>query len=199
MRSPITGSAVTRRARPLLAASILLAVSLVAACVPTGERPTLTDEAIDQVAPPAGTPSCPDPAEPFEAFGSTVVRLMRAEGPLERCVLVADTLALRSQGLMGVTDLAGFDGMLFAFPDDTLGGFWMANTLIPLTIAFVDAGGAVTTLLDMAPCPEGDDCPTYEPGGPYRWALEVPQGAVAGFGAVPGTLFDLDTLPQASQ
>ncbi|MEA3502816.1 MAG: DUF192 domain-containing protein, partial [Actinomycetota bacterium] len=59
----------------------------------------------------------------------------------ELSVAVADTQALRAQGLMGVTDLGGLDGMLFVFQETTDGGFWMKDTLIALDIAFFDAGG----------------------------------------------------------
>jgi uncharacterized protein len=199
VRSPSPDTAdISRRGRAS-AVALLLVLTLLGACVPTGERPVLTDEAIDDIAPPAGTPPCPLPGEPFEAFGATVVRVSREEAPLERCVLVADTVELRARGLMEVSDLAGYDGMLFAFPDDTLGGFWMANTLLALSIAYIDVNGAVVTVLDMEPCPEAVDCPSYEPGVPYRWALEVPQGALGDFGVGPGSRFDVDTLPQAGR
>lgn len=90
-------------------------------------------------------------------------------------VAVADTLAARSQGLMGVTALGDLDGMLFVFSDDTDSGFWMRNTLIPLDIAFFAADGTLVDLLTMNPCP-GDPCPVYHPRGSYRYALETAVG-----------------------
>ena len=110
-----------------------------------------------------------DPA-PF-----SVVELTTPGG--EATVLLADTSAERSQGLMGKEDLGGYDGMLFEFPSDTQGGFWMKDTLIPLSIAFFDSEGHVVDFFDMDPCPpETATCPSYTPDSPYRRALEVPQG-----------------------
>jgi uncharacterized membrane protein (UPF0127 family) len=92
-------------------------------------------------------------------------------------VAVAETPDQRSQGLMGVTDLGGLDGMLFVFPSDTEGGFWMKNTLIALDIAFFDVGGGFVDRFTMEPCTE-DPCPGYRPSGPYRYAVEAPAGAL---------------------
>ena len=95
----------------------------------------------------------------------------------EATVLLADTGAERSQGLMGKEDLGGYDGMLFTFPSDSQGGFWMKDTLIPLSIAFFDSSGKVVDFFDMEPCPAGTTaCPSYEPDSPYRSAIEVPKG-----------------------
>ena len=102
-------------------------------------------------------------------------------------VAVADTPDLRAQGLMGVTDLGGLQGMLFLWEADTAGGFWMKDTLIPLDIAFFDADGSLVDLLSMEPC-EADPCPTYRPSGPYRAALEVPAGGFDGVGRLDLTL-----------
>ena len=96
----------------------------------------------------------------------------------ELAVAVAETPIQRSQGLMGVTDLGGLDGMLFVFQTDSAGGFWMKNTLIPLDIVFFTAEGGFVDALTMAPCSE-DPCPTYRPRGSYRYALEAPVGDLA--------------------
>jgi uncharacterized membrane protein (UPF0127 family) len=91
-------------------------------------------------------------------------------------VEVAADPPARQRGLMGRTRLAADEGMLFSFPDDTDGGFWMKDTHIPLSIAFVAADGEVLRIMDMDPC-EADPCPVYRPGVTYRYALEVNQGA----------------------
>jgi len=98
-------------------------------------------------------------------------------------VAVADTPALRTQGLMGVTDLGATRGMLFQWPDDTDGGFWMKDTLIPLDVAFFAADGSLVDVLSMTPCEE-DPCPSYRPSGPYRSALEVLAGGFDGLEAL---------------
>jgi hypothetical protein len=84
---------------------------------------------------------------------------------------LAITSAGRSLGLMN-RRRAPADGMLFVFPQDTRGGFWMKNTLVPLTIVFFNADGKRVRKLSMTPCRE-ESCPIYNPGRRYRFALEL--------------------------
>ena len=86
----------------------------------------------------------------------------------------------------------GGGGFWFCFFDGKLelkapasGGFWMKNTLIPLSIAFFDARGRILRMLDMEPCRE-EDCPLYDPGVPYHGALEVNRGAFQRWGVRAG-------------
>ncbi len=90
-------------------------------------------------------------------------------------IAVASTSEQRQQGLMHITDLGALNGMVFVFEEDTSGGFWMKNTLIPLDIAFFDVDGKFVDGFAMEPCTTAD-CPTYRPGGSYRFALEMPAG-----------------------
>lgn len=76
---------------------------------------------------------------------------------------------------MEVTELPDGVGMLFLFATPTEGAFWMKDTLLPLSIAFVEDGGAIVRILDMEPCRE-EPCALYSPGADYVAALEVPQG-----------------------
>jgi uncharacterized membrane protein (UPF0127 family) len=141
--------------------------------------------ALGSVAPePPGSPE----RTPFGGFGEAALSITAADGKVVGlCVLLALVEAQRQRGLMEVTDMAGYDGMLFAFPDDTETGFWMSNTPLPLSIGWFDAEGGLVSTADMAPCPEDGDCPSYPPAAPYRFALEVPQGDLAGFGVGPGS------------
>jgi len=107
----------------------------------------------------------------LDGFDTTVITI----DDRTMTVAVAETREQRSQGLMGVTDLGGLDGMLFVFQRDSSGGFWMKDTLIPLDIVFFDAEGALVDRFMMEPCTE-DPCPSYVPGGPYRYAVEAPAG-----------------------
>jgi uncharacterized membrane protein (UPF0127 family) len=85
---------------------------------------------------------------------------------------IADSSSERSRGLMH-RRRAPRDGMLFVFPTQAIGGFWMKNTLVPLTIVFFDSSGKRVRKLSMVPCRK-DPCPIYDPGRAYRFALELP-------------------------
>jgi uncharacterized membrane protein (UPF0127 family) len=104
-----------------------------------------------------------------------------------RCALLAATVEQQSQGLMGRTDLAGYDGMLFVFDRDTQGEFYMKDTLIPLSIAFFDADGDFISATDMPPCGDESPCPTYGADAAYRYALEVAEGDLPSLAIGPGT------------
>jgi uncharacterized protein len=90
-----------------------------------------------------------------------------------------------AQGLMGRRSLAPDAGMLFVFPRPTRAAFWTKDTLLPLSIAFVDARGRIVRILDMAPC-RAEPCPLYRSGVPVKSALEVNRGAFARWGVHRG-------------
>ncbi|HXF81709.1 MAG TPA: DUF192 domain-containing protein [bacterium] len=93
-------------------------------------------------------------------------------------VEVADTPAARHQGLMYRRHLPEDAGMLFIFEATGRGGFWMKNTWIPLSIAFIDEGWTIVDIKDMAVAPNPEQGPftIYVSAEPYRYALEVNQG-----------------------
>jgi uncharacterized membrane protein (UPF0127 family) len=145
-----------------------------------------------------GAPSTSPPAGAGVApvgFGAVTLVVTHPDGTVEElCVWLADTAALRQKGLMGVTDptLGGADAMVFAFTGDTSGAFWMKDTLLPLSIAWYEVDGTFVATADMQPCPEGvEDCPTYGPGAPYRYAVEVPLGGLDDLGLVEGSTIAL--------
>jgi len=89
-------------------------------------------------------------------------------------VAIAATNAARAKGLQGVTTMAADSGMLFVFADDRQRAFWMQNTPIPLSIAFLDANKRVIFLADMTP-----NTTTLVGGfnaAPMRYAIEANQG-----------------------
>lgn len=136
--------------------------------------------------PPTTTIAPLDPAAVGD-FGTGVLTVLAVDGAVaEYPVLVAADRARRQQGLMGVTDLAGYAGMAFVFGSDTSTSFWMKDTPMPLSIAFVAVDGEIVSVTDMEPCVDLPDCPSYRPAGPYRFAVEVPQGELPGLGVVPG-------------
>lgn len=103
---------------------------------------------------------------------------------------VAATAATRQVGLMFRKSISESSGMLFVFAAPHQGGFWMKNTLIPLTIAFMSAADGsyrVAAILDMEPCAT-PECPVYDPKVPYVAALEVNRGWFAKAGVKVGDL-----------
>jgi hypothetical protein len=88
---------------------------------------------------------------------------------------IAEDAASRARGLMGVTSLPPDEGMAFLFEEPTDGSFWMKDTLIPLSIAFIDEDGRIISIQEMTPC-EADPCRTYAPGGTYTMAVEANAG-----------------------
>jgi uncharacterized membrane protein (UPF0127 family) len=102
------------------------------------------------------------------------------ETPLR--LALADDVAERTRGLMGVDDFGDLHGMLFAYEEDTMTSFWMKDTPLALDIAFFDMTGALVDDLTMPPC-TADPCPFYVPSGPFTWAIESPAGALARPGA----------------
>jgi uncharacterized membrane protein (UPF0127 family) len=97
-------------------------------------------------------------------------------------VEVAATPTERARGLMGRTRLPANGGMLFVFETADRHCFWMRNTPLPLSIAFIDAAGRIVSLADMAPRTDTLHCPPSE----IRHALEVAQGGFAARGIAPG-------------
>jgi uncharacterized membrane protein (UPF0127 family) len=123
-------------------------------------------------------------------FGEIAFRVSPAPNELE-CALLAATDRERAQGLMNVDDLKGYPGMLFRFSQDSQAAFHMKDTPMPLSIAWFGADGSLVSTADMAPCLNQDNCPVYAAAGPYRYALEVPQGQLPALGIVPGAKLEL--------
>ncbi len=98
-------------------------------------------------------------------------------------VELADTPATLRDGLMHRTELAADSGMLFLLgPPDPLYCFWMKNTFLPLSIAFLADDGTIVNIERMAPQTESNHCPTQ----PVRFALEMNQGWFSEKGIKPG-------------
>jgi uncharacterized membrane protein (UPF0127 family) len=108
---------------------------------------------------------------------------------VEVWVEIADNDAERARGLMGRTALAEDRGMLFVFDEEQTLSFWMKNTLIPLSIAFMDSEGRIVDIQDMKPL--DDDPPHYVSAKPARYALEVNQGFFEERGVKVGDRADL--------
>lgn len=110
-----------------------------------------------------------------------------AQATAIRCALLAETTAQQELGLMNRTDVGGYDGMIFRFASDTTVSFYMKDTPLPLSIAFFDGDGRFVSTADMAPCIHQSSCPLFNATRSYRYALEVPQGALPRLAVGPGT------------
>jgi uncharacterized membrane protein (UPF0127 family) len=73
-------------------------------------------------------------------------------------------------------------GMLFVFDDKSVHCFWMRNTPLPLSIAFLEDDGTILQISDMAPRSDASHCPPR----PIRYALEMEHGWFAKRGVAPG-------------
>jgi uncharacterized membrane protein (UPF0127 family) len=95
---------------------------------------------------------------------------------------VAADQSTRMRGLMHRERMAPNHGMLFVFPQAARHCMWMRNTLLPLSVAFLDDEGKILNIEDMAPRTEDNHCA----GGPARFALEMNRGWFAEKGIRPG-------------
>jgi len=143
--------------RPLLALALLFLAALAAGC------------GRNEPAPAAD--ASPTPARESTLPVATVV-VSDGVRRVPLTVEVAATPGDRQRGLMFRDALPEDAGMLFVFPEDTRTGFWMKDTRIPLSIAFIDASGRVVSVRDGRPFDET----IIDPGASYRFALEVNQG-----------------------
>jgi uncharacterized membrane protein (UPF0127 family) len=103
------------------------------------------------------------------------MHLVRAE--------VAADFTDRMRGLMYRESLAPNAGMLFVFDENATHCMWMKNTLIPLSVAFVDERGTILNIADMEPQSEQSHCAS----APALFALEMTRGWFAQRGIKPGT------------
>jgi hypothetical protein len=91
---------------------------------------------------------------------------------------------MRQRGLMFRETLAANHGMLFVFEGKAVRCMWMRNTLIPLSVAFIDDDGRIVNIEDMQPKTEDSHCAR----APVRYALEMTQGWFAQRGLKPGAV-----------
>jgi len=95
---------------------------------------------------------------------------------------VARTALQTQTGMMFRNEMAAHEGMLFVFDSPAPRCFWMRNTPLPLTIAYIADDGAIVDLIDMQPFSDRTHCSSQ----PVRFALEMNQGWFAKRGIKPG-------------
>ena len=125
----------------------------------------------------AGPLAALTPAQPELPKIALTIRELRIEAE------VADDPDEKTIGLMGRKELAEGQGMLFVFSRPQPMGFWMKDTLIPLSIAYLNAEGFIREIHDMKPLEETSIPSVF---GDLVYALEVPQGWFAKNGIMAG-------------
>lgn len=107
---------------------------------------------------------------------------------------VASTPATRQIGLMHRKALPAQQGMLFVYPDSDVRCMWMKNTLIPLSVAFIDGNGRILNIEDMQPNTRDYHCSV----SPAQYALETNLGWFRDNGIKTGdTVSGLESLTAA--
>ena len=96
---------------------------------------------------------------------------------------IAASMGTRAQGLMQRKSMPQGAGMVFLFDEAATHCMWMKNTLIPLSVAFIDERGEIVNIADMQPLDETTHCATR----PARYALEMNQGWFKKRGIAAGT------------
>jgi uncharacterized membrane protein (UPF0127 family) len=130
-------------------------------------------ESLDAASPQPDNPSRTT-TEATQASRLRTVTIHASNGEQVRLrVEIADDVSEQTRGLMYRTALAEDRGMLFIFPHEEIRSFWMKNTLIPLSIAYLNSEGRIVDIQDMKPL--DDDLPHYVSAEPARYALEVNQ------------------------
>ena len=98
---------------------------------------------------------------------------------------IASTRQQISVGMMWRTNMAEMDGMLFVFGGAQSVSFYMRNTLLPLTCAYIDPEESILEIYDMKP---QDETPIPSASGQVQYVLEMNQGWFQRHGITPGTL-----------
>ena len=96
-------------------------------------------------------------------------------GGEEYILEIARSASQRNHGLMFRDQLNHRHGMLFIYPRPGLHRIWMKNTLIPLTVVWVDEDNKVIGIRNLPPCTY-DPCPSYGVSAPSKYILELSSG-----------------------
>lgn len=161
----------------LLISGVVLAVGLIG-CAPAAPIAAAT-------LPPSPTPAATPTPQPPEGPHA---RIHAADGRVVFVRLeVADTAERKTVGLSGRSSLAADAGMIFVYSSDHRGAFWMKDTWIPLSIAFLAEDGRILEIQDMEPNTEDSHFPKQM----YRYALEVNRGFFENNGVKAGDGVDL--------
>jgi uncharacterized membrane protein (UPF0127 family) len=134
-------------------------------------------------------PASPTPSPAATGLPLTAEFTNSAGQAVTLSIEIADTSEERAIGLMNRESLAEDAGMLFDFQADVQTGFWMKNTLVPLSIAFIDKDRVIVHIEDMEPQTEN----LHFSPSLYRYAIEVNQGWYAENDIEVGDRVELNT------
>jgi len=122
---------------------------------------------------------------------TTVLSIERTGStPVEITVEIARTEDEKAQGLMHRKKLPDGEGMIFVYERDQQMSFWMKNTVIPLSIAFIAADGRIIEIKDMQPL----DLSSVKSSRSVRYALETPQGWFGRAGVQAGDVINIQNM-----
>ena len=113
-----------------------------------------------------------------DVLQTKVIRINQWEVTVE----IADTREAQEKGLMGRDSMEEDHGMLFVYDRDSRKSFWMKNTTIPLSLAYIATDGTIREIYDMEPLSTRIVDSKYS----VRYVLEVNQGAFERHGIKPG-------------
>ena len=201
MRSQVVSPVLNERIEPrmriqgALPALLFIFLLFIAGC--GGEESSTPEEAGPATTAPAQTTTeaTQNAAVTSAPDESTTIAIIDANGERSEVeVEIADDEAEQRRGLMERTELAENAGMLFVFDREAPRSFWMRNTLIPLSIAYIAADGRIVDIQDMQPLDETSH-PSAEPA---QYALEVNQGFFAERGIEVGDVVEIPDLRGSS-
>lgn len=148
----------------------VLALAALMACQPS----------LDSASPAAGTPSPAKPAAansaPITLTGSPQPKLRTIKLFMGTVEVVAEQALSNDQiarGMMFRKEMGEMEGMLFVFSAPHRTSFWMRNTLLPLTCAYIDPEGVILEIRDMRPL---DETPLLASSDRIQYVLEMNQG-----------------------
>lgn len=140
--------------------------------------------------PPGATPQVLPPESALPAVSFTA-----DDGSTQQLfVTIADTLAEQNNGLMNVTAMPDDEGEIFIFDGDTQTPFWMKDTLIPLSVAFIRDDGTIVDIQEM----QAESLDFHVPAAPYRYAIEANAGWYADHDIQIGDSADVSAAYAAS-
>ena len=131
----------------------------------------------------SGTNVAPPPfAPPTNAQPKLPVMKLQVGNQIVAAELARKPVQLAT-GMMFRKEMAEDEGMLFAYPFPQQASFYMRNTTVPLTIAYLDPAGRILELHDLKPL---DETPVYSRAGNILFVLEMKQGWFSRHGVLPG-------------